>query len=134
MIFIDTGYLIALSQPSDALYERARAWTSRISEPLLLTQFVLVEVVNHLSRSQERPRANLIVSILLGNSQVELLHVNEAAFNAGWKLHQERPDKNWSLTDCISFHVMNDRQVTRALAYDVHFEQAGFEALLRRDP
>jgi uncharacterized protein len=43
-------------------------------------------------------------------------------------------DKSWSLTDCISFAVMNDRGITRAMAYDHHFEQAGFEALLRRDP
>jgi predicted nucleic acid-binding protein len=55
-------------------------------------------------------------------------------FADGLRLHHERPDKEWSLTDCISFHVMRERGITRALAYDIHFEQAGFEALLRRDP
>jgi len=43
-------------------------------------------------------------------------------------------DKDWSLTDCISFELMRRRRLTRALAFDHHFEQAGFEALLRRDP
>jgi predicted nucleic acid-binding protein len=52
----------------------------------------------------------------------------------GLSLHQSRPDKHWSLTDCISFVVMQDRAVQQALAFDYHFEQAGFEALLRRDP
>jgi predicted nucleic acid-binding protein len=52
----------------------------------------------------------------------------------GLTLYRARPDKSWSLTDCVSFTLMTDRQITRALAYDHHFEQAGFEALLRRDP
>jgi len=43
-------------------------------------------------------------------------------------LHNSRPDKHWSLTDCISFVVMQQRGLQRALAYDHHFEQAGFEA------
>jgi predicted nucleic acid-binding protein len=43
-------------------------------------------------------------------------------------------DKDWSLTDCISFHLMRTKGITRALAYDEHFAQAGFEPLLRRQP
>src|SRR6266851_7667037 len=50
------------------------------------------------------------------------------------RLHAQRLDKEWSLTDCISFVVMERRGISRALAHDQHFEQAGFEALLRRDP
>jgi hypothetical protein len=38
-----------------------------------------------------------------------------------------RPDKEWSLTDCISFVAMNERNITDALTSDHHFEQAGFE-------
>ena len=55
-------------------------------------------------------------------------------FDAGMTLHRDRPDKQWSLTDCISFIVMEHRQLDRALTPDHHFEQAGFKALLRRDP
>jgi predicted nucleic acid-binding protein len=50
------------------------------------------------------------------------------------KLHEQRADKAWSLTDCVSFIVMADGGMQRALTHDHHFEQAGFEALLRRDP
>ncbi len=57
-----------------------------------------------------------------------------AAAQAAIAWHQARPDKEWSLTDCISFVVMQGRGLSRALAYDHHFEQAGFEPLLRRDP
>jgi len=47
------------------------------------------------------------------------------------RMYQRRPDKNWSLTDCISFVVMQDHGITEALTGDHHFEQAGFVALLK---
>ncbi len=49
----------------------------------------------------------------------------------GVDLYARRPDKAWSLTDCISFVVMADRKLTEALTGDHHFEQAGFLALLK---
>jgi len=51
--------------------------------------------------------------------------------HGGLELYARRPDKSWSLTDCISFVVMTDRGLTEALTGDHHFEQAGFRALLR---
>jgi len=63
-----------------------------------------------------------------------LVDASPELFSAGLSLHKLRPDKYWSLTDCISFVVMEQRNLHRALALDNHFEQAGFEALLRRDP
>lgn len=134
MIFVDTGFLLALAQPTDQLHRRARAWAWRISEKLVLTQYVHLEVMNHLCRVADRPRAQLISSHILSNAEYELLYVPEEVFRQGLQLYVQRQDKQWSLTDCISFHVMWQRGITRALAYDVHFEQAGFEALLRRDP
>jgi predicted nucleic acid-binding protein len=59
---------------------------------------------------------------------------SEQLFAAGVRLLAERTDKEWSLTDCLSFIVLAERGITRALTYDHLFEQAGFEALLRRDP
>ena len=48
----------------------------------------------------------------------------------GRKLYRERADKEWPLTDCISFVVMQDHGLSEALTADHHFEQAGFKALL----
>jgi len=50
------------------------------------------------------------------------------------RLFESRPDKDWSLTDCLSFMVMAERQLPKALTSDRHFVQAGFEALLLADP
>ena len=134
MIFVDSGFLLALAQPADALHLRALAWASCIAEPLLISEYVLWEVVNYLSRTADRGRAHLITSHVTSDEAYEVIYASRDLFEAGLKLHRERPDKEWSLTDCISFHLMHERGMGRALAYDQHFEQAGFESLLRFDP
>lgn len=61
----------------------------------------------------------------------EVVHVDRELLEQGFALFQNRPDKEWSLTDCISFTIMQKRGVWRALTTDHHFEQAGFERLLK---
>ncbi len=134
MILVDSGFLLALAQPTDALHLRAVAWAERVNEPLLVTEYVLVEVINHLSKPADRSRGHEIVSHITASSDCQVVHASPELFGKGLALHRTRPDKEWSLTDCISFCVMRDWGIGAALAYDHHFEQAGFEALLRRDP
>lgn len=62
---------------------------------------------------------------------VEIIPPDSTLFDRGFDLYSQRPDKGWSLTDCISFVVMTERGLTDALTGDHHFEQAGFRALLR---
>ena len=52
-------------------------------------------------------------------------------FDAGVSLYSRRQDKDWSLTDCISFAVMQQQGLTDALTADHHFEQAGFTLLMK---
>jgi len=52
-------------------------------------------------------------------------------FSRAFELYSERPDKDWSLTDCVSFVLMKEQALDRALTADIHFVQAGFRALLR---
>ncbi|PKO21050.1 MAG: hypothetical protein CVU38_16825 [Chloroflexi bacterium HGW-Chloroflexi-1] len=59
-----------------------------------------------------------------------MIHVDPALWQRGWQLFIERPDKDWSLTDCISFLVMQDRKIRRAFTSDHHFEQAGYVKLM----
>jgi predicted nucleic acid-binding protein len=134
MIFVDTGYLIALVQPRASLHPRAQAWAQAVAGALLVTEQVLWETVNGLSMPLDRPKAHAIIARLRSAQDCEIVSASEALFNEGLELHAQRPDKEWSLTDCISFLVMQRHSVSRALTPDHHFEQAGFEALLRRDP
>ncbi len=58
---------------------------------------------------------------------MEMIFVDEALFEAGWRYFQTHKDKRYSLTDCISFVVMQQRQIYSALSFDHHFAQAGFQ-------
>ena len=134
MIFVDTGYLIALLRTNDGLHSRAVAWTQALREPLLTTEYVLWEAFNNLSAPVERPKIHALLSQIQAAPNWEIVPASPDWWRRGLALHAARPDKEWSLTDCISFALMAERQMSRALAYDTHFSQAGFEALLRRAP
>ena len=134
MILLDTSYLIALFDARDALHTRALAWAEEVTEPLLVTEYVLWETVNAFSRPEDRRKAHALVEHVRFEPGYEVVMATPELFEAGLALHRERPDKTWSLTDCISFWLMRERRMTQALAYDQDFEQAGFEALLRKPP
>ena len=134
MIFADTGYFLARTQTRDALHQRALRWSRHINERLLTTEYVLVEVADALSAPLNRARLHALLDFLRRSDQCEIVPASPQLFAQGVQLHAARPDKEWSLTDCLSFVVMRQHDVTRALAYDHHFAQAVFEALLRREP
>ena len=135
MILVDTGYLIALTDPVDSLHQRTLAWSATVRVPLLVTEYVLLETVNHFSAPMNRRRVHVVLQNVRSAADIwQVISASPALFKAGVQLHAAREDKEWTLTDCISFVVMGARNLTRALAYDHHFEQAGFEPLLRREP
>ncbi len=133
MIFADTGYFIALLKERDDLHERALRWADAIQEPILTSDYVLVEVANNASAPIIRRRLHVFLENVRGTADIEVAPASTVLMEVGIALHKAQPDKEWSLTDCISFVLMQERGVTRALAFDHHFEQAGFEALLRRE-
>ncbi|MFQ5730527.1 MAG: type II toxin-antitoxin system VapC family toxin [Planctomycetaceae bacterium] len=130
----DTGFLLALNQPRDSLYQRAAAWAQSIAEPIVVTEYVLWEMFNGLSRPNHRESAHDTLQYIEDTAHWEIISASRDWFRDGLELHRRRNDKAWSLTDCISFLVMDSRKIVRALTSDHHFEQAGYEALLRRDP
>lgn len=134
MIFVDTGYLIGLINAGDTLHARAVAWMRSVRDPLLATDYVTLEATNYFSGTSLRVRCQEVVDRFTSDPRFEVIHVGPSLRNDGVELHRARPDKLWFLTDCVSFVVMEQRGIRRALAFDHHFEQAGFEALLRRDP
>ena len=133
-LFADSGYWIALLFSRDQLHERAREVAAGLdSVAIVTTQMVLAEALNHLAGEGERLR-NLAVRTLRQlevRTDVEIVPQTDAQFKAAVERYASRSDQRWSLTDCASFLVMEERNISEALAYDRDFEQAGFVALLR---
>ena len=129
--FADSFYLLALFNGRDAAHERAIAVSQQLQGILVTTDWVLVETLDALSDPLNRSGCTSFIEDLRKSSRVEIEPASRSAFDAGWELYRRRPDKDWSLTDCISFVVMQDKGISDALTGDHHFEQAGFRPLLR---
>lgn len=99
---------------------------------LFITEMVLVELANALSAVELRARAVILIDELRTLPNVVIVWANAEFFQKAWSLYRERPDKEWSLTDCASFVVMKERGINLAFTSDKHFEQAGFVRLLEK--
>ncbi len=131
MIFVDTGWLLGLINPADQHRRASTAALRDVTGPLLTTSYVLVELWNGCSQPKLRQSCGKTLDALVGNVRLEVVHVSPHLHAVGLDLYRARPDKAWSLTDCVSFVLMRERGVWEALAFDAHFGQAGFVPLLR---
>jgi predicted nucleic acid-binding protein len=133
-LFVDSAYPIALVSTADQHHATAAKLAAILrSKPaqLITTRAVLLEVGNSLSKMQFRPVALAILKEFENDPHTKIVSMNDELYRRGFNLFESRTDKSWSLTDCISFVVMNENGLTDALTSDLHFEQAGFNALLR---
>jgi hypothetical protein len=98
---------------------------------LVTTRAVALEMGNALAKARYRPASVALLSSLDRDPDVEVVPCSEELYTRAFALYKARPDKEWGITDCISFLIMEDRGISEALTTDEHFEQAGFRALLR---
>jgi uncharacterized protein len=132
---VDTGYIIGLLRPDDAFHVAAVRWAEEIPRArwrLITTTLVLAEIGDELRKHWYLVRE--ILSELVSNPSIEVVPVTVELTARAIDFRDKRLDKEWGLTDCISFVVMQERGIRDALAADRHFEQAGFRALLREQP
>ena len=130
-VFADTAFFLALINPRDQYHRSAVELNARLSAPLVTTAWVLLEFANAISASHARRSFERVTVRLRSESDVTIIAPDADLFDRGCQLYISRPDKDWSLTDCISFVLMEREGLTDALTADRHFEQAGFKALLR---
>ena len=129
VVFIDTHFLVAVTLPEDQSHTAAIAASKKVKGRRVTTDAILVEFANMLCR-RDRATASAVIDDLVAQPEVECVPVDRKLFDRGLDLYRARADKEWSLTDCISFVVMKELKIKAALTADRHFEQAGFEALL----
>ncbi len=133
--FVDTGYLIALEDVDDANHLPARLHREGLTPVVRLTttSYVVDEVVTFFNIHGRHSKAVELGEMLLSSPSVTMIHVGEDLLRRGLALLHERPDKRYSLTDCVAFVVMRDRGIRTAFAFDRHCEQEGFSREPQRE-
>jgi uncharacterized protein len=135
-LFVDTagwGHLVDPSQEhhvqAAAIYRTAR----QQQRGIITTNYILTELVALLTSPLRIPRPQIVAFIngLKMSSYIEIVHVSPTLDVQAWQLLTQRQDKTWSLVDCSSFVIMQERGIIEALTTDHHFEQAGFIKLLK---
>ncbi|MCI0692836.1 PIN domain-containing protein [candidate division KSB1 bacterium] len=135
-LFADTSGWANLVDPSQAyhglaanLYRTARQQGRKV----ITTNYIITEVVALLTSPLRTPRPKMIAFVdgLKASPHIEIVHLDQTLDNQAWQFLKSRPDKEWSLVDCSSFILMQQRGIIEALTTDHHFEQAGFVRLLK---
>jgi predicted nucleic acid-binding protein len=130
-LFADTSFYVALLNPRDIMHVKALQVGDYFHRPVLLTDFVLLELGNVLSSVGQRGLFSKLTDRLRSDPNVRIVAASRDLLDKGLRLFSRREDKEWSLTDCTSFVIMQEEDLTEALTTDHHFEQAGFTVLLR---
>ncbi|OCR02400.1 nucleic acid-binding protein [Oscillatoriales cyanobacterium USR001] len=129
VLFADSFYWIALLDPSDQWHQRVKNFNRNLkSVQFVTTDEVLSEFLNFFSGYNSTMRLGAIrrVRDMLQGHNVQVVPQNRERFITGLDLYEQRPDKEYSLTDCISMQVMKAMGITEVLTHDRHFAQEGF--------
>jgi uncharacterized protein len=130
-VFADTFYFLALLDSREKFHAPATQISRDPELRLVTTEWVLAEFGNAYSDPQDRADFVSLYRSLINHPRVKIIPADTRFFQRGVDFFEQRPDKEWSLVDCLSFIVMRDEGITEALTGDKHFEQAGFSALLK---
>jgi predicted nucleic acid-binding protein len=131
-LFLDTFFIQALLNKYDQYHQQARLFLPRIkmAKEVWITEAIFVEVGNALS-PYDRNLASTFIEQCYVTNNMRIVSVDTVLLKRGLNLYKQRQDKDWGLTDCISFVTMSDYSLIDAVTADIHFVQAGFRALLR---
>jgi predicted nucleic acid-binding protein len=131
-VFADSLYWIALSHPRHQHHAAALKLSLTLRQGVIVTtDEVLSEFVTALRHTRQlRSIAALQADGVMANPSILMLPQTRQTFLAGLTLHKARPDKEYSLTDCISMQAMRAEGISEIPTHDNHFAQEGFAVLL----
>jgi uncharacterized protein len=132
-VFADTFYWIGLTNRRDSAHPAVMQFTTSLAPRSVVTSDeVLTEFLAYYASDRIlRREAGLAVSRLMNDPDIRIVPQSRNSFLDGLALYNARPDKGYSLTDCISMQIMHREGLTDVLTNDRHFEQEGFRALFR---
>jgi predicted nucleic acid-binding protein len=132
-VLVDTSFVLAMDNKGDPHHGRAvdlaRQLKGELAE-LVVPWGVLLELGDGYARVGRRARGVQIIEVILTRAEYRVVPLDQELVDAALGLYVDRPDKDWGLTDCVSFEVMRREGIAEALTADAHFRQAGFVALL----
>lgn len=135
-VFLDTAYIIALVNKKDHYHEKARQLAEKLQAAktrFVTTDAIVLEIGNALAKVNYRRAAVELIESLIDDPAIEIVSLSPELLSKAITFYKRYLDKEWGLTDCISFVVMEEQHVTQALTTDTHFKQAGFKPLLLED-
>lgn len=133
VVFADSFYFFALLNPKDRDHKRAVEFSQNFEGRLVTTEWVLLELADGLAKTRQRTRYGTVRQKLAENNNCRVVAFDNLLHQDATDLYLARPDKTWSLTDCVSFVIMSNQSIREALTGDHHFQQAGFVALFGGD-
>ena len=125
-----TLFFLAILNPTDDGHRRSVELSRSLKSNRITTAWVLTKVADAMALPGNRSIFSEFLKTLERSPLVTILPPSETLFRQGLDLYGKRPDKAWTLTDCISFVVMEQEGLREALTGDNHFTQAGYTALL----
>lgn len=130
-LFLDTAFIQALLNPRDNYHHQAKQLFPRVraASEVWITEAIFTEVGNALSAFNRNGAIQFIQQCYRTNN-IKIVSVDTELLMQALVLYESRSDKTWGLTDCISFIVMQQHNLTDAVTGDRHFVQAGFRALM----
>ncbi len=132
-VFVDTLYWIAITNRKDQWHQAAeRASRTLRGCHLVTTEEVLTEVLNALCEGGRVFRRDVVALVrdLHDDPAITVHPQSRQTFLSGLSLYEARPDKEYSLTDCVSMEAMRQESITEIMTHDNHFTQEGFTILL----
>ena len=125
LTFIYASGWIALVNANDTLHHQSvRLFQQGLNEGrgFVTSSVVLLEVGNWLSPVPLRRLASGLMERIEHSTRVQVVELTPELYRRGWQLYRERLDKDWGVIDCISFTIMQERNIVEALTGDRHFQ------------
>ena len=136
LIFADAVYYIALLMPKDQAHSDATSFDDRASDlRIVTTDAIFAEVLAYCAArgTHARTMALRMIDDLMNEPRVTVVRQTPELFDEAPALYRLRPDKAYTLVDCMSMVLCRERGITEVLTFDRHFIQEGFDALLRQN-
>jgi len=129
-LLVDTSALIALFLPDERKHQEAAKFGRQKPEPrFVLTELILAELATRLRVRAGADRAVQLARDVLKSNRYELVFTDPELLNGGLAKMARFPDKRLSLTDCVSFELMERLGLPAAFTFDRDFRDCGFKTV-----